>query len=268
MSKNTKVVGKNAAGEDVTCYVRKPNSKDYKEAKLYSTAIVSDMIRRKTHDGKPAFLVRSQLPEIRKEAGIWTEEHARKMIELSQKVDELEKKLYAGGMKKSEGKKIAFELEDVRREQFSLISNMNALDENTVEATQENSEFDYLFSCCLLDEEGNQVFSSVDDYKERASDEPYYFTAARELQNILYGTSQVEETIKERPEYKFLQKFGFMNDKMQLVDKNGNLVDRTGRRIDSEGYWINDDGKRIDRDGNLIDDITRTSVEFGEFTDD
>lgn len=266
--KSTKVVGKNTAGEDVTVFVRKPNSRDYKDAKLYSTAIVSDMIRRKTTDGKPAFLVRSQLPEIRKEAGIWTDEHAKKVVEISKEIEKLENKLYAGKMKKSEGKAIAFKLEDLRREQISLITRMNALDENTIEATQENSEFDFLFSVCLLDEEGNQVFESVDQYKEKQTEEPYYFTAAQELQNILYGFKQIEETVKERPEYKFLMKFGFLNDKMQLVDKDGNLVDRNGRRVDEDGYPVNEHGERIDKDGNKLDDKGNREVEFGEFEDD
>lgn len=268
MSKNTKVIGKNSAGEEVISYVRRPNSKDYKEAKLYSTAIVSDMIRRKTQDGKPAFLVRSQLPDIRREAGIWTEEHAQKVVDLSKQIESLEVKLYAGKMKKSEGRDIAFKLEDLRREQLSLITRMNAMDENTIEAAQENSEFDYLVSVCALDEEGVELFESVDDYKERAADEPFYYAIAQELQNILYGFKQIEDSVKERPEYKFLSKFGFMNDKLELVDKDGNLVNRLGKRIDKEGYLINELGERVDRDGNKVDTNGNRTVEFGEFTDD
>lgn len=269
MLEYTKVVSKSDKdGVEDVGFVRKPTAKDYKEAKLYSNAIVASMLRQRTTDGKPAFIVRAQLPELRKEAGIWTDKHSNRVIELGELVKEKEKALKAGGIKLSEAKNLAFELEDLRAEWFDLLKRLNALDEQTIEATSENSEFDYLVSVCSMDETGNRLFESVDDYKQKAGDKQLYFDLAKKLQNILYSTDSVDESIKERTEYVFLRKHGFMNDDMALINKDGHLVDRNGKLIDKDGNYVNSNNERVDFDGNKINEDGSRVVEFGEFLED
>jgi hypothetical protein len=114
-----------------------------------------------------------------------------------------------------------------------------------------------------LDEKGERLFKSVDDYKENGGEQPYFFSLANELQNVVYGSRKSEDIMMERTEYKFLKQFGFINDKMQLVDKDSNLVNRDGKKIDAEGYMINENNERVDVDGNKIE----LEVKFGEFSD-
>ena len=251
---NVKVLGKNTKGEDVTCFVRRPNSKDFKEAKLYANAGVAKSIK------SGSFLTRSQTTQTLKDQGIWGETQEKELNELSDRVDALVQCLHTGlnldgtRMKKTEGKVMSIEVIDLRNKQLQLLSKVNELDNFTIEAQAENDEFDYLFSVCLLDEEGNKVFDSVDDYKEKASDEPYYFTAASELQGIIYGFRKPEDIMKERIEYKFLTQYKFINDKLQLIDADGNLVDRSGKPLPKDDPDVN----------NKVEDLTAV----GEFLDD
>lgn len=258
MSKNVKVIGKDSVGKDVTCFVRKPNSKDFREAKLYSNADVAKVIN------SGSFLLRSQVKDKLRENGLWGDVQEKKLLELAGKIRESEGKLTKGGLKKSEGRAIALEIADYRDEQMNLLYKLNALDDTTVEAMSENNEFDYLVSVCSLDEKGERLFKSVDDYKENGGEEPYFFSLAGELQNLVYGMRKSEDIMMERTEYKFLKQFGFINDKMQLVDKDNNLVNRDGKKVDAEGYMINENNERVDVDGNKIE----LEVKFGEFSDD
>jgi hypothetical protein len=268
MDKNVKVVAKNAAGEEVTCFVRRPTSKDYRDAKIYANGVVASIVKQFDSDGKPLFIVRSQLGEIRKKAGIWSNDDSKRLVEITKEIDELELKLVKGGIKISEGRQLCFKIEDLRSEQMNLIGKMNSIDDSTVESIAENSEFDFLVSRCSLNESGEQIFSSVDEYKENAEIEPYYFNLAKELQSMIYGINEIEEITKERVEYKFLQKFGFLNEKGELVDKEGHLVNREGKRIDAQGYLVNDEGKRVDREGNPLDEKGNRIIEFGEYLED
>ncbi len=248
-----KLTSKDKAGKEVEFVVKTPTARDYKEAKLYSNSVVASMLRQRDAEDKPAFIVRAQLPELRREAGIWTDKHTERLSEIVKETDKLERKLITGGMSKDKGKELAFQLHGLRAEWMELIRRANALDDETVEAAATNSEFDYLLTVCFLTEEGKKVFDTVEKYKEDFGSEPYHVKAAEELQRILYGVDSVEEAIKERPENKFLMQFGFMNDKMQLINKEGKLVDRDGKLIDEDGYYVNSNNERVDKDGKKLD---------------
>ncbi len=230
---NVKFVGKDKDKNEVTCYVRRPNAKDFKEAKLYSNSGVAKAIK----GGN--FITRSQTKDHIMKAGIWTEEQEKKLVEITNKITERTDKLKKGGIKKSEAKTICFELIDLREEQLVVLSRVNELDKFTIEAQAENDEFDYLLSACLLNEEGERVFESVDDYKEKATDEPYYFTAGEELQKIIYGFGRMDDILKSRPEYQFLMEQKIIDDKLRYIDKEGNLIDKFGNRVDENGDLVN-----------------------------
>ena len=253
---SVEVKGKNSKDEEVTCYIRRPNSKDSKEAKLYSNTNVAKSIKSGT------FLTRGQAREQLKTQGIWGEAQESQLKELTSKINDLCQIIETGKkndkqLKKSEGREIALEIIGLRNEQLDLLTRVNELDEYTIEAQTENDEFDYLISICLLDEESNRVFNSVDEYKEKAADEPYYFTAAQELQNIIYRFRKAEDIAKDRIEYKFLSQCKFINDKLQFVDKDGNLTDRDGRRVDEQGFYLDDKSERVVKEqkvGEFLDD--------------
>ena len=252
---NVKFVGKDKDDKDVTCYVRRPNAKDFKEAKLYSNSGVAKAIK------SGNFITRSQTKDHIIKAGIWTNEQEVKLVEITNTITENLNKLKLGGIKKSAAKAICLELIGLRDEQMLILSRVNELDKFTIEAQAENDEFDYLVSACLLSEEGDRVFESVDQYKENATEQPYYFSAGEELQKIIYGYGKVDEILKARPEYQFLIKEKIVDDTLRYIDKDGNLVARYGNVVDENGDLVNNNQGDGTSEQAPVSDL-------GEFLDD
>jgi hypothetical protein len=140
------------------------------------------------------------------------------------------------------------------------------LDSHTAEGQADNARFNYLVSACVVyKNNGNKYFKNYEDYLNRASD-PVSFIAAQKLASIMYGLDSDFE--KKLPENKFLLKYKFVNDNLELVDNKGRLIDASGRLIDQNGRFINEEGKFIDKDGNLVDESGDFLVEFQPFLDD
>lgn len=255
-------------GKDFTYNLKKPSAKDYQEAKLYSNKIAAEITQQRTKEGKPAFILRSQVTNLLVEMGLWDEKIQKELVDVTNQIIDGEKKLSMGGaagLTKKQGKELALNIATLRTKQFTILAKSREMDSLTLEAQIENANFDHLVANCLLDEEGNRVFKNVDDYRENGS-AAWITEAAGKLANILYGLE--EDRIKDLPENKFLIKYGFVNDKLELVDKEGKLVDDDGRRIDAEGYLLNEAGERVDADGNKLDKDGRPIVEFQEFLED
>lgn len=254
---NVEVIGKNSKGEDVTCFVRRPTSKDTKEAKVYANANVAKAIK------GGSFLTRGQAREQLRKSGIWTDANEQELLDTTNEITFYVNQLTTGAdekgvkLKKSKGREIALKVIELRDKQMNILTKVNELDEWTIESQAENDEFDYLLSSCLLDEQGERVFASVDEYKEKADNEPYYVNAARELQNIIYGFKTMEDVAKDRIEFKFLRQFNFVNEKLQFINKDGHLTDRDGKLVDEEGYYVNASEERLAKEETV-----------GEFEDD
>lgn len=255
-------------GKDFTYNLKKPTSKDYQEAKLYANRTAAEITQQKTKEGKPAFILRSQVGNLLVELGLWDENVQKELLETSKKLVESERKLARGGaagLTKSQGRALALEMARLRAKQFQLLAKSREMDHLTLEAQVENANFDYLVANCLLDEEGKCVFKDVEDYRENGGEE-WVTEAAGHLANILYGLD--EDRDKNLPENKFLLKYGFVNEKLQLVDKEGHLVNEDGKRIDKEGYLVNDAGERVDTEGNKLNENGEMIEVFEEFLDD
>lgn len=265
MSKTEEIVGKTLDGKDFTVVLKHPTHRESSEAKLYANKLAAVITQQKDENGKPAFLTRSKVREILTETGEWNEALEQELINNARMVLELERKLAKGGIKLSEGKALAIQLRVIRDRQVQILSKTRAMDEYTLEAQVENANFDYLIFSCLLDEEGNRLFSSVEDYRERGT-EPYVISAASRLAEILYGlNSNYDSTL---PENKFLLKYKFVDEKLRLIDKEGKLVDENGRRIDEKGRLVNPEGKLVDSEGRLVTEDGEPIEEFTEFLED
>ncbi len=87
---------------------------------------------------------------------------------------------------------------------------------------------------------------------------------ASEFANFLYG---LEEDYEDKLlENRVLKKLGLLNEK-------GDLVNREGKRVDIDGNLLDDEGARVDKDGNRIDInnnpvIDDDVIETLEFEDD
>lgn len=250
-----KVTSKDVNGNEVVCFVRKPNAKDNREAKLYSNTIASQIMSRRDENGKPTFITRNQVKKILRDSGRLSEIEEKEIDTLAKEIREAEEKLIKGGIKKTEGRKLALDLRIKRNKLVQLLVNINELDEHTLEFEVENANTDYLGYCCSTKEDGSKLFDSVDDYLEKLENEPYAYEVDKALKTELYGTT--EDMYRNNIENKFLIKYGYVNDKLQLINEQGKL-------IDIDGNLINEDGFRIDEEGKLI----KRNTEIGEFLDE
>jgi hypothetical protein len=231
---NKKLEFKNLKGEDVTVFVRRPNAKDWRDASTYSVKIAADFFKAKTTTGESAFLVRAKMKEHLENAGQWSKQDELELIDLGKRANILEAKLTAGGIKKAEGREIAIELADIRDKQILQLLKLQEFDHLTIEHHEENAKIEYLCSCCILDETGERLFKSPDDFVERLNDEDYFAKARDELKKLIFGDTKIDDILKERPEYKFLFHFGMINNDFELVDSDGRRVDKAGNLIEQK----------------------------------
>jgi hypothetical protein len=244
-----KVVEVDIDGNKVNITVKKPNSVTLSQAQRVGAKSWTDCVR----DG---IMTKKELEKFMKEQGIWDDGKDKEQKAIVEEISSLEKQLYISSqghkkLKASDGKEIAIKMRMKRAELRDLIAERIALEQNTAEAISDNTRFDFLVANCTFYENGQKVYSNLEEYRERADVEPA-FTAASTLAAMLYS---IDKDFEARlPENKFLKTFNFVNDDLSLVNKEGETVDLEGRRIDKNGFYLNEDGKRVDRDGNLLDE--------------
>lgn len=224
-------------------YVIKPGHKEFAGSKIASNKAFKEAI-------ESGCYFREKLKSVMEAQNLWDQEKEDRLNSLTEQIRQNVLKLKRGGIKKSEAKNIALETRKLRVEHAALLSKTRELDSFTVEGQAENAGFDYLVSVCTVDEEAKPIFKSLDDYRDRGS-EDVAFLAAKELSKILFDMNDDWE--KELPENKFLIEHKFCDEKLRLINSEGKLISEDGKLIDEEGRYINADGQYVDFDGNLID---------------
>jgi len=236
--------------EKIKIVIKKPNNITMSQAQRVGAKAWTDCVR----DG---IMTKKELEKFMKEQGIWDDGKDEEQRKIVQEISDLEKKLYVGGAHKnsklraSEGKDIAIKMRIKRNELRDLIAERMSLEQNTAESISDNTRFDFLVANCTYYENGNKVYTSLDDYKEKADGE-IGFAAATALASMLYSVDKDFEA--KLPENKFLKMFHFVDDNLSLVNDKGETVDLDGRRIDKNGFYINEEGQRVDKDGNILDE--------------
>jgi len=233
----------------VNIVIKKPNNVLISQAQRVGAKAWTDCVR----DG---IMTKKELEKFMKDQGIWDDGKDQEQKKLVEEISSLEKKLFIGSqghgkLKASEGKEIAIQMRIKRAELRDLIGEKLSLEQNTAEAISDNVRFDFLVATCTFYENGQKVYSSLDDYQSRSDGEPA-FTAASTLAGMLYSVDRDFEA--KLPENKFLKMFNYVNEDLSLVNKEGDTVDLEGRRIDKNGFYLNDEGQRVDKDGNLLDE--------------
>jgi hypothetical protein len=153
--------------------------------------------------------------------------------------------------------------EEKKREKFQGL--YLQLADKTAYGQAQNASFDYLISQCVVyNDSGKQYFSSYDDYVARKGDDDAN-ECAQKFYELLYNRIS-DDAIQSLPENQFLKEFGFVDDKMRLINDKGQLVDDNGRLVDEDGNWINDEGKKIDFYGNLLDEKGKPILNRKPFT--
>ena len=235
---------KNDDGEDVVYYATRPTQKQLSEAQVVAAKVLKKGMR------DPDMLMRHQLHEYLIKQGLWTEEQEKTVNELNTQLTEELTKLKAGGIKLSEAKDLAISIRAKRQLKMLIEFQKMNMDEFTLEAMAENARFDYLVSATSKTEVGANVFSSLDDYKEK-SDKEYASALASALASMIHRVDPDWES--KLPENQFLKKHKFVDDDLRLVNKDGHYITSDGKRIDSDFNYVDDDGNVLDQNGKKID---------------
>jgi hypothetical protein len=249
---------KNEDGTEVKLVAKKPRMDVETRARLRGNEVFKEAI-------KSGALLKSELENELKQRGVWNDTKQKELEELNKKMRENLIKIKKGGIKKSEARKLALEVRNARLDLFVLVSDRNRYDDFTVESQVENAKFDYMVSECIFDEEGNRFFKDLEDYEAR-KDEPLSVEAANQLARLTNNFDP--DWQKKLPENKFLIEHKFVNDQLQLVNKDGHRVSSDGKPIDDDYNYVNEQNQKVDVDGNLVDEDGLPIVEAAPFLDD
>jgi len=262
MADNVKVVKKNSKGDEVTVYVKSPNSKDRRDSEI----VYNRALRKALEDG---VLLRAKMDEFVKQQGLWSEAKEKEYKDVIEQIQALEPVLKKGNISLSKARDTALELQKLRAKFRELIGERQRYGNNCAENIADNATFDFLVSRCVVDANGNTVWSTEADY-ERDANEPWAVEAAAQLARLLYGLDPEYE--KNLVENQFLIKYKFVNKDLQLINKDGHLIDEKGRLVNEEGYYVayRESGEQyfVDIDGNEVDKDGNRVFEFLPFTDD
>ena len=248
--KSVRIISKDNEGNEKIVIVRKPNHNQLTEAQLYSAKIFN-----KAKDSGAC--LRSKLNDFLISEGVWSEDNQNKLVELNNEIAEKLNYLSTGKnkegkkLKLSEGKQFAIDIRNCRYDANQLLTRLRTNDAYTIEGQAENARFDMLVALCCFDEEGNKIFSSIEDYYDKR-EEQYAVDAASKVASIVYELNDDWE--KELPENKFLLEYKFVDEKLRYIDR--------------QGRFINILGELVDEQGNTLEGETPKEVEKPEFEND
>lgn len=250
--------------ENVKYAVLRPSSKIMQQGQIVYNSAFRQAV--KPDNGKPGAIVRAALEDVLREQKLWDDAKQKKYEELQTKLLAGDKRLHEGGFKLTEARALALDMRRWRAELRRLLADRNSLDANTAEAQAENARFNYYVSACTVKaDSGKPVWQNEDEYLANA-DTPMAEQAARLLSVFVFGLD--EEWESKLPENVWLKKYGFINDKLHLIDKQKRLIDSEGRLVNEDGRYINEKNEFVDRDGNLLTEDGQYKVEFKPFLDD
>ena len=215
-------------------------------------------------------LLRDQLEGELRKRKLWNDDREQEYQTLRAEVINGEYKLQKGGVKLSQARAIALEMSDNRNKMVELLSSRTDLDSNTCEGKADAARFNFLFSCCLVyDDTGEPYFpNNIDDYLLN-QDDRVALAGATQFYYFMSGSSSVDSRL---PENKFLHKFKFVNENLQLVDKDGRLINREGQHIDEDGNFVTwgKDGTatKVDQKGRPVKEDGDFDVEHSPFLDE
>lgn len=262
MSDLKKIESTNSNGDKVTVFIKKPSVRDYRD----SQAAYNKAFRAALDQGA---ILKQKLQDYMKEQGVWDDAKEKKYRDILAEISKREDILKAGGIPLKKAKDTALEMRGLRADFNSLIAERQAYENSSAEGQADNARFDQLIISCIVNEHGNRLWPTMEDY-ERDGDQPWANKAASELANDLYGLDP--NYYDNLPENKFLVKYNFANRDLRLVNKDGHLIDSEGRLINENGRYVayREDGTQyfVNVDGEEVDDKGEKIVQFSPFLDD
>ena len=238
--------------------VEKPTQQHQRDAQLHYNKIFKERVLGGT-------LLRLQIDDVLRDRNILTEERKTKAERLNKKLIEGEVRLAKGGFRKSEAYQLALDMIKARRELNSLNRERNLLDQNTAEGQAENERFSYLISqVTKVAPEGKEYFADYSDYVAKEATDIVPTLAGQHLMGLMFDFVEMQ---KQLPEYKFLMKYNFCDEKLRLKNKDGQFIDEDGNIVDEDGRFLNEKGEYVDNFGNRVNKDGTLYVEFQEFLD-
>lgn len=211
-------------------------------------------------------LLRAKLEDFMKEQGLWDDAKDAELATLRRRIRNNERQLAEGGIRLTQARGIAMELTQARADVMELLSPKHAYDNLTAESQGDQAQFNYLVSVCTVyDRTEQRVFKDIDDYANYPHSE-VSFTAAQQYSQLYYGLDPNYET--NLPENAFLHKFGFMDDKLRLINADGHYINAQGQLVNEFGLRVNEKEEYIDEDGSVLDDQGQLVVDVKPFLSD
>lgn len=191
-------------------------------------------------------LLKNKLFDYMKEQGLWDEKKDDEYKDLLTELSGLDRQLNSGkdadGKKLSvtQGQSIAMELHEKRSDLIKLTREKSSLDASTAESVADQAKFNFLLTKCVYDYKTQKpIYSNVDEYLE-VGDNIDSLEIAQKFAEIFYGVDPDHE--KTLTEFKFLKRFGFIDDEGNFINKEGQKVDINGDLIQED----NEDSEKYD----------------------
>ena len=223
---NTKEDGsKEPKLEEIKLRVQKPSHEQARESNFIYAKYMNKYLRE-------GIMPQIKLEETIRGNGIWTDEQEKDETRLTKAILDVREKLKRGGIKQSEAAVLAKQGIKYNFDLMTLTIKKNNILNNSAENLAQQDKFNYLVSTCTVySDNGHNVFKDYDDYcREDNKGNGVCTVAGERFSKLVYNLD--DDFRKDWPEYKFLAKYGFCNDKLQYVNKQGQLVDETGKVLE------------------------------------
>lgn len=215
-------------GKEVKLAIRAAQYQDYEEADQVYAIRVASLVKESSPRRK--LLLRSDVDKFLRANGVWTEEDENTVNQLRQEIEVTLAKISKGGMKRSEGRQLALDITDKRREIVRLMSKRQVFDDVTIESMAENEKVDYLiYSCTVYADSGANYWDSFEDMKNDKLSDAYRKASLIVAESVYNIDPNFERNL---PENKWLHKYGYVDQELNYVDpKTGEKVNRDGKPV-------------------------------------
>lgn len=211
---------------EVKLSVRRPNYGEKQGADFEYQKTVTKLL-------KEGILPRVKLEETIRENGIWDKAKESRERQLAKAINDAREKLKKGGIKLSEGVKLAKQSIKDNFEYIQLNMDRNSVLNNSAESIAEQARFNHLTSSATVynnDGVEKKFFQSYEDFLIQDSrGNVVTYLAGSYLSRLLNNFE--DDFRKDWPEYKFLLKYKFVNDKFEYINTEGKVVDEDGKEL-------------------------------------
>ena len=155
---------------------------------------------------------------------------------IRQKIEDLEKKLAAGGIELNEAKEIALDLRKTRNELLLKNLILSSFYSETVESQADAISSEYLTSVCICHQDGRAVCKDLTDFLNK-QEQPEIIEGSIKFNELMYGSNK--DYSKNLPENQFLIKYGFMNEDFEMLDENGTPIKNEIQNVEFSPFLKN-----------------------------